>query len=372
MFDPSIPSRRSLILPATDETICQAAARLADGELVGLPTETVYGLAANAWDPSAVRKIFAAKSRPPSNPLIVHLASIERLGDAIAWPPPTVIRRQIDALADLWPGPLTIVCPRSERIPAEVTAGKTSVAIRIPAHRIAQRLLHVCPFPLAAPSANRSGYISPTLAAHVCDASGLGDWVSLVIDGGACVYGVESTILQLGDHPRLLRPGSITVAQLAARLGICPADLQPLGGDQAESPEEPIAPGMLREHYAPSTPLILLPLSSLRHGGGNAGEPSAQQAASGPSGRIAFRPLPVAERANYRIVETLSERGDLTEVARHLFAALRRLDGAGLAVIHCDTCESEGLGQAIMDRLRRAAARTQSLQKDSASKPEGR
>ncbi len=345
-----------MILPATDETIRQAAERLAAGELIGLPTETVYGLAANAWDRTAVAKIFAAKSRPASNPLIVHLAGIDRLSDALQWPPPPIIRDQVDALADLWPGPLTIVGPRGPKIPDAVTAGKTTVAVRIPAHPVAQRLLRACPFPLAAPSANRSSYISPTLAEHVCDVSGLGQAVALVIDGGPCTHGVESTILLLGERPRLLRPGSITTTELAERLQIRPEDLQwqpqLAAGDSAG--EALLAPGMMREHYAPATPLVLLL------------QPAADddvqcqsQGAGQAIGRIAFRRLTPHEAARYRIVETLSDRGDLKEVARNLFAALRRLDTAGLSEIHCDTCSPEGLGQAIMDRLRRAAARTE-------------
>lgn len=350
MLDSSISGRRPLIFPATEETIRQAAERLAAGELIGMPTETVYGLAANAWDRTAVAKIFAAKSRPATNPLIVHLAGSERLSDALQWPPPPVIRQQIDALADLWPGPLTIVGPRGPKIPDEVTAGKTTVAVRIPAHPVARRLLQACPFPLAAPSANRSTYISPTLAEHVCDASGLGHAVALVIDGGPCAHGVESTILLLGDHPRLLRPGSITAEQLAERLQVAVEELQrqPPAGDSNR--DALLAPGMLREHYAPATPLVLLPL---------AGDRDAAPPAGPNIGRIAFQRLAPHEAARYRRVETLSDNGDLEAVARHLFAALRRLDAAGLRAIHCDTCSPQGLGQAIMDRLRRAAARTE-------------
>jgi len=361
----SIPSPFALILPANDETIRLAAKALSAGKLVGMPTETVYGLAANAWDVAAVEKIFAAKSRPATNPLIVHVAGVERLSDAIAWPPGAVIRKQLDAVVDLWPGPLSVVCPRGARIPDVVTAGRTTVAVRIPSHQVALRLLAECSFPLAAPSANRSCYISPTLPRHVCDASGLGDHVSMVIDGGPCHHGVESTIILLGDRPRLLRPGSITAEVLALRLGIDIDDFQSQGraggvsGNDAEvtpSAESLLAPGMMREHYAPTTPLVLVLSDSdrceqpLRIGQGR-GE---------GMGRIAFHKLSQDEAARYRVVETLSEHGDLDEIARNLFASLRRMDQAGLAVIHCDTCPPVGLGLAIMDRLRRAAARTES------------
>lgn len=364
----SIPSPLALILPANDETIRLAAKALSAGKLVGMPTETVYGLAANAWDVAAVEKIFAAKSRPATNPLIVHVAGVERLSDAIAWPPGAVIRKQLDAVVDLWPGPLSVVCPRGARIPDVVTAGRPTVAVRIPSHQVALRLLAECSFPLAAPSANRSCYISPTLPRHVCDTSGVGDHVSMVIDGGPSHHGVESTIILLGDRPRLLRPGSITAEVLALRLGIDIADFQSQGragdasGNDAEatpSAESLLAPGMMREHYAPTTPLVLSdsdrgqqpPRIGQGRGEGGGGE---------GMGRIAFHKLSQDEAAGYRVVETLSEHGDLDEIARNLFASLRRMDQAGLAVIHCDTCPPVGLGLAIMDRLRRAAARTES------------
>jgi L-threonylcarbamoyladenylate synthase len=369
----SIPIPIALILPATDETIRLATEALAAGKLVGMPTETVYGLAANAWDVAAVGKIFAAKSRPATNPLIVHVASVDRLSDAIAWPPSKMIQRQLDALVDLWPGPLSIVCPRGAKVPDVVTACRPTVAVRIPAHPISLRLLAECPFPLAAPSANRSRYISPTLPRHVCDASGLGDHVAMVIDGGPCHHGVESTIVMLGQRPRLLRPGSITAEQLSVRLGVDLGELCSRGGEAQSvegrltgpSIEEPLlAPGMMREHYAPSTPLVLLNRETLDHQPltcrdvpplGNDGPDSGVGI-----GRIAFRRLSPEDSRRYRVVETLSEHGDLGEVARNLFASLRRLDQAGLAVIHCDTCQPDGLGLAIMDRLQRAAARTES------------
>jgi len=244
-----------------------------------------------------------------------------------------------------------------------VTAGRPTVAVRIPAHDIALRLLAECPFPLAAPSANRSCYISPTLPRHVCDASGVGDHVSMVIDGGPCHHGVESTIVMLGDRPKLLRPGSITAEVLAIRLGVDLDDFQLQGraggqegtaADIASSAESLLAPGMMREHYAPTTPLVLLYPDRCERAfetGQGRGE---------GIGRIAFRDLSHEDAGKYSVVETLSDKGDLNEIARNLFASLRRLDQAGLAVIHCDTCQPIGLGLAIMDRLRRAAARTDS------------
>lgn len=374
--------RPTLILPATDESIETAAAALAAGRLVGMPTETVYGLAANAWDAAAVAKIFAAKSRPPTNPLIVHVAGLDRLGEAIGWPPERLIRQQIDALVDLWPGPLSLVCPRSDRLPANVTAGLPTVAVRIPDHPVALALLRACRFPLAAPSANRSCYISPTRPEHVGDAAALRPHLACVLDGGPATHGVESTIVLLGRRPRLLRPGSITAETIAQRLRIDPSDLtassdlvlpgeaaaatggQAAAGQQSLpassiSPPPLLAPGMMQLHYAPRTPLVLLPVRPE--------EPELLADVAAPSdtepslmgriGRIAFSPLPVGQAERYAVVETLSDDGDLARVAHHLFAALRRLDACGLEQIHCDTCPPRGVGLAIMDRLRRAAAR---------------
>lgn len=339
-----------MIFPATDETIARAAALLASGQLVGMPTETVYGLAANAWDGAAVRKIFAAKSRPTDNPLIVHVASVDRLSDAMRWPPSSVVQKQLDSIIDLWPGPLTIVCERSSRVPDEVTAGRSTVAVRIPAHDVALALLEACDFPIAAPSANRSKYVSPTQADHFYGPSGVAEHVAMIIDGGPCQWGVESTIVKLGEPgPRLLRPGAISLQVLADRFSVRPEVLleqEPHDGLSL------LAPGMMKEHYCPSTKLVLL-------------DPSALFDASNGNhhlriGRIAFNMLTAAEAERYAVVETLSSSGDLREVAHHLFAAIRRLDAEGLDAIHCDTCESQGMGHAIMDRLKRAAAKSQS------------
>ena len=338
-----------MIFPATDETILRAAAHLANGQLVGIPTETVYGLAANAWDAAAVRKIFVAKSRPPNNPLIVHVASVNRLCDAIQWPPTEIVQRQLDAIVDLWPGPLTVVCERSQRVSNEVTAGSSFVAVRIPAHDVALALLDACDFPIAAPSANRSNYISPTQPDHLFGESGISKHVAMVLDGGACRWGVESTIVKLGDaNPTLLRPGAISHQELAGRFGIEP-DSMLLSGCIDEVTL--LAPGMMREHYSPTSPLVLIDT----HDAGLA-LPHRQ---GGRIGRIAFAPLSAQEAASYAVVETLSSTGNLEEISHRLFAAMRRLDDLHLDAIHCDTCSLLGLGHAIMDRLRRAAARTE-------------
>lgn len=388
----SIPNPPATIFPATDDNLALAVEVLSAGGLVGLPTETVYGLAANAWQPEAVRKIYLAKGRPSHNPLIVHVAEFGRLAEAIAWPPEPVIAEQLARLASFWPGPLTVVCPRAASIPDAVTAGRSTVAVRIPAHDVATRLLARCPFPLAAPSANRSGYVSPTRPEHLRDRSGLADAISMVLDGGPCIHGVESTIVLLGEQPRLLRPGSITAEQLAERLGVAVTSL--VGESQhagvsrtAGGPEKPwresaglgrppevpdrtalAAPGMLREHYAPRTPLRLLAgergqapsEGGGRFSGGAEIMSGIQTGGTARLGRIAFGPLTAEQAASYVAVETLSDRGDLVSVARNLFAALRRLDDLGLDRIDCDTCPPVGLGRAIMDRLDRAAARWRS------------
>lgn len=332
------------IHPADDSELDLAAARLAAGELVVIPTETVYGLAANAFDSRAVAKIFAAKGRPANNPLIVHVASVDQLDLAVAMPLSKTIRRQLDAIVDLWPGPLTVVLPAGKKIAPNVTAGLPTVAVRVPSHPVATAILARCRFPLAAPSANLSRYVSPTTADH-CSV-GLPDSVSMVVDGGPCQCGVESTIVKLDERgPTLLRPGSITAETLARRFGV---ELDSLLPTIAPEDTSLIAPGMMREHYSPRTPLRLVtPQDDL-----------AQTLDRLQTiGRIAFGPLTDDVRDRYAVVETLSASGDLVEVGAKLFAAMRTMDAAGVDLILVDGCEPIGIGRAIMDRLGRAAAR---------------
>ncbi|TWU34221.1 L-threonylcarbamoyladenylate synthase [Novipirellula artificiosorum] len=332
----------TLIQLPSESTLDRAVTLLGEGRLVVLPTETVYGLAANAWNREAVMRIFAAKQRPANNPLIVHVASVDRIGEAAALPVDGSTRQQFDALSDLWPGPLTLVLPRSEKVPPCVTAGRDTVAVRVPSHPVATRLLERCPFPIAAPSANRSNYISPTTAEHC--ARGLAGEVELIIDGGPCDCGVESTIVALDrSGARLLRPGAVSAEEVARRLDV---PIERLIRQTQFEPGEIESPGMLREHYSPSTPLFLL-----------AGNQAVDVLPR--TGRIAFSPLDTAEATQYDRLETLSDSGDLNEVARRLFAALRRLDLLGLDQIHVDVCEPIGMGRAIMDRLCRAAAKHQ-------------
>jgi len=316
-------------LPATPDGIARAAALLRDGRLVAFGTETVYGLGADATDARAVAAIFAAKDRPRFNPLICHYPdAAAAFVDVVA---ESVARR---VAAAFWPGPLTLVLPRrpESQVAALTSAGLASLAVRVPAHPVALALLRAVGRPVAAPSANRSGQVSPTTAAHVL--AELGGRIDAVLDSGPCPVGVESTVLDLtGTRPVLLRPGGVTAEQLAATIGAV-AHAAPLAAGEA-----PIAPGQLASHYAPALP-VRLNAAALR-----AGEALL---AFGP-------PLPGAA-----VAFNLSPTGDLTEAAARLFAGLRALDARGAAEglvgIAAMPVPDHGLGRAINDRLARAAA----------------
>ena len=306
--------------------IDEAARLLRAGGLVAFPTETVYGLGAIATDETAVARIFEAKGRPRFNPLIIHLPSRERVGDAVE------TTRDAERLADaFWPGALTLVLPRraDAKLSLLASAGLPTLAVRVPAHPGAQALLEAVGAPVAAPSANASGRLSPSTAAHV--AASLGDRVDLILDGGACPVGLESTIVDVsGETPTLLRPGGVAAEEVERVLGRTLA--RPNG---AASETAPTAPGMLASHYAPGLPIRL----------------EAQEIGPGEA-YLAF-----AETAPDGAALNLSEAGDLREAAANLFAMLHRLDDAdrfsGIAVAPIPEI---GLGRAINDRLRRAAA----------------
>ncbi|GAB4262881.1 MAG: hypothetical protein Kow0054_26910 [Deferrisoma sp.] len=308
------------------EGIDEAARALREGGLVAFPTETVYGLGAHALDEAAVARVFEAKGRPRFDPLIVHLGAAEDL-PAVAAEVPALAR---ELARRFWPGPLTLVLPRATRVPDLVTAGLPTVAVRVPSHPLARELLARAGVPVAAPSANRFGRTSPTRAEHVVEE--LAGRVDLVLDGGPCPLGVESTIVSLAGEPRLLRPGAVPVEEIERVTG-------PLARG---APKPGLAPGTLPSHYAPRTPLVLV--DSL----------DAPNLPRGRLGALAFRGSPPGDR--FEAVETLSPRGDLREAAARLFAALRRLDQAGLDAIVAEAVPAEGLGLAILDRLRRAAA----------------
>ena len=327
------------VVPATAESIAAAADLLAEGGLVAFPTETVYGLGGDATREHTVARIFAAKGRPRFNPLIVHLAP-GMPAEEIA----IMDERAQRLAAKFWPGALTLVLARAPGCPIALlaSAGLDTVALRMPAHPVAQALLKKAQIPIAAPSANPSGRLSPTEARHVVDL--LGEKVDLILDGGKCPGGLESTVLDLSvPEARILRPGLVTAEEIAAVLGapvaIAQAAAAPTGRPGAGeiiSDEEIKSPGMLASHYAPKKPLRL----------------NAESAAPGEA-FLAFGanpPRSVLASLN------LSPTGDLVEAAANLFAYLHRLDASQAHTIAVMPIPEVGIGAAINDRLRRAAA----------------
>lgn len=322
---PDNPPNASLL---KGQDLNRAANLLREGRLVGIPTETVYGLAANALDEAALKAVFTAKNRPYNDPLIVHIADAERVGE-IASEFPDAARRLAEAF---WPGPLTLLLPRAAGVPDLVTAGLPAVAIRVPSHPLTLELLRLLEFPVAAPSANPFGYVSPTTAEHVLDQ--LGDAVAYVLDGGPCTVGVESTIVGFdGPTPVIYRLGGLGVDQIVRVAGRVQVQQQP--------GEHPVAPGSLASHYAPRTPVVL-------------GAPSLEGRPPETIGALSLNAhydgLPAENQVQ------LSRVGDFSEAARNLYSALRYLDGLDLAVIYAELLPETGLGLAINDRLRRAAA----------------
>jgi L-threonylcarbamoyladenylate synthase len=316
----------SNIVPATPDTIAQAGALIAAGKLVAFPTETVFGLGADATQGKAVAAIFAAKGRPAINPLIVHVPDVVRAEQH------AIFDARAEELATrFWPGPLTLVLKRRPGSPISdlVTAGLDSIAIRVPVHPVARALLAAAGRPIAAPSANRSGRISSTTAIHVAEE--LGERVDLILASGKSQLGLESTIVDLtGPQAVLLRPGAVTVEEIEEAIG--PVTV---GGG---NPDRPSAPGQLRRHYAPATKLRL----------------NAAMADPGEA-LLAFGPNPFAARHAVKVLN-LSDSGDLNEAAANLFSMLRTLDGGGYHSIAVMPIPANGLGIAINDRLARAAA----------------
>lgn len=310
-------------------TNIQAAAKiLRNCGLVGIPTETVYGLAANALDTEAVLKIFKAKNRPSFDPLIVHISSLDRLGDFARDVPEQAIR----LAEEFWPGPLTLLLPKKDIVPDLVTSGLDTVAVRMPAHPLTLELLQLLGFPLAAPSANPFGYISPTTANHVNDQ--LGDAVDYILDGGECGIGLESTIIGFPDgEPTVFRLGGLAIEAIETIVGA--VKLMP------HSSSNPQAPGMLKSHYAPSRPVTLFSDDGL--------DKLADSAAFLMFSKLYPGIAPERQRV-------LSVDGSLNEAAKNLFGFLRELDQMPVARIFAELVPEEGLGRAINDRLRRAAA----------------
>lgn len=304
-----------------------AAQLLRKGELVAIPTETVYGLAANAFDGVAVWKVFEAKQRPAFDPLIVHVHSMEQVREVVRHVPP-----EAEALMErFWPGPLTLVLPKGPRVPDIVTSGLDTVGVRMPAHPMTMELLRRLDFPLAAPSANPFGYVSPTTAQHVADQ--LGARIPYILDGGPCTVGVESTIIGW-EHgvPVLYRPGGLPLEAIEEIVGSVNPQVRHV---------LPVAPGMIESHYAPRKPLRMGDVRAL------CAEEQGRRI-----GVLAFH-----DRFAVARCETLSPSGDVNEAARNLFAAMRGLDASDVDVIIAEVFPEQGLGKAINDRLRRAAAK---------------
>jgi L-threonylcarbamoyladenylate synthase len=320
-----------------DKRISSAVEVLLRGGLVALPTETVYGLGADATNDVAVQKIFQVKGRPSNNPLILHFASLEAMLpyiDLSRGVDASKVQSQLRALSVFWPGALSVVVPRGRGVSDAACAGGSTVAVRIPNHPVALALLTAFGRPVAAPSANPSSYISPTTADHVRDS--LGDKVDLILDGGPCTVGVESTVLSLvHEVPTVLRPGAVTAEALSEVLGV--AVSTHAGSKESETL---LSPGLLSKHYSPKTKVVFM---------------SDYHSESSPNLRIGAV-LFSADKAPSEATECryLSKTGAFEDIATGLFGVLRELDTLDLDLIVVDSCDDFGLGTAIMDRLRRA------------------
>lgn len=311
--------------------ILKATYFLEQGNTVAIPTETVYGLAANALNKEAVKKIYAVKNRPLHNPLIMHLSGKDEI-DKYVKDVPTIANKLIE---HFWPGPLTLLLPKKNTVPDIITHGMERVAVRVPNHSLTLQLLKQLPFPLAAPSANPSGYISPTQASHVQQQ--IGDKIPYILDGGNCTQGIESTIVGFeNDEVVIYRLGSISIEEIEAIIGNVSFYIK--------DENAPQTPGMLLKHYAPKTPFFLTNdiLSSIKKWEGK------------KIGLLVFKTPLTTETTTLQ--EVLSPNGIMKEAATHLYAAMHRLDAAALDVIIAERLPEDGIGKAINDRLERAAA----------------
>jgi L-threonylcarbamoyladenylate synthase len=307
--------------------IQKAAQLIQEGGLVAFPTETVYGLGADALNPYAVAEIFEVKNRPTFDPLIVHVADM-RQADILVQKFPD---KALKLVEKFWPGPLTVVLSKSPMVPDIVTSSMPTVAIRVPNHPLALELIRESGRPIAAPSANPFGQVSPTTAEHV--RKSLGNKIGMILDGGPCSVGVESTIISfLEKEPVLLRPGGAPLEEIQALIG--PVRVH------TTAVEKPLAPGQLPQHYAPLTPMVL--------------DESLESIPEGKKiGLLTFKEP--SDATSFKAVEVLSHKGDLREAAANLFAAMRRLDEKGLDLILAHPVPHEGLGRAINDRLYKAS-----------------
>ena len=325
-----------------NEALMRAAARLRDGQLVAFPTETVYGLGANALDAAAVARIYAAKGRPSHNPVIVHVADADAAHNVVReWPP------FAQRLAErFWPGPLTLVLPKSPRVPDSVTAGLDKVGVRVPAHPVALALLRLANVPVAAPSANRSNAVSPTTAQHV--ATSLAGNDVLVLDGGACEVGIESSVVDVsGEIPVLLRPGGISRESLEAELGVRIATATESLRDDAPR----ASPGMLHKHYAPRAKVVVV-----AHGdaeGAARAVAKATQRGDTPVGVMAIRED--VRRAVSGAARIAAMDDDPRGYARWLYAELHAMDDAHVATIVVEDVPSDAAWDGVRDRIVRAS-----------------
>ena len=319
--------------------IKEAAELLKMGQLVAFPTETVYGLGAYALNKEAVQGIYQAKGRPSDNPLIVHIWQKEQLTDLVSALPPLAET----LMEKFWPGPLTLIFPKGEKVPPEITGGLDTVAVRMPNHPVALALLEACALPIAAPSANRSGKPSPTLASHVLH--DLAGRIAAVVDGGAAEVGLESTVLDITQAvPVILRPGGITKEQLEAVIGV--VDVATPHGDKKETPR---APGMKYTHYAPEAPVIICQNQ----------DKELQEKIDNFTGKLGLmlssETLTKLQLPASAVVVDLGSQNDLADIAANLFAALRTLDEAEVEIIYTEAFPHTQIGSAVMNRLSKAA-----------------
>ncbi|HCR36807.1 MAG TPA: threonylcarbamoyl-AMP synthase [Opitutae bacterium] len=322
---------------SSPEDLSLVASDLASGAVVALPTETVYGLAADALNPAALKKIFKAKQRPSTDPLIIHIAHLVQ-ADELAY-----TNKDFYILAQtFWPGPLSIILPKKDIVPSLATADRPTVALRMPKHPAFRTILEKAKCPLAAPSANPFGYISPTTAAHVIDS--LGNVIDGVVDGGPCDHGIESTIVNLSNpkHIEILRPGPISAQAIEKVLN--KAVLIHQKTYSLLSQESLEAPGLLSKHYSPKTPVTLV----------KAGDLSPSIAEQAAYVYLAYTPT---ENLNAPNVKYLSKNGSLEEASRNLYKVLRELDKENFKKIFIEKAPNEGLGIALNDRLNRAASK---------------
>jgi L-threonylcarbamoyladenylate synthase len=325
-----------MVVDNSPENILRAAEIIKKGGLVAFPTETVYGLGGNSLDPKAVAKIFEAKERPSFDPLITHIADLEKLDEIAIIKDPRILK----AAEAFWPGALTMIVPKRDIIPDLVTSGLDTMAVRMPDHPTARELIRLSTGAVAAPSANPFGYLSPTTAAHV--ENSLGSRIDLILDGGTCAVGVESTVLDMTKNiPEVLRPGGLAVEELRKVLG----DIHVMDRTSLT----PTAPGQLPMHYSPRKPLYIVDRAENIAGLIPAGTALKR------TGLLSFKGE--GDLSELGAVEILSETGSFIEAASRLFVALHKLDSAEIDMIFAERVPQEGLGTAVMDRIYKASVK---------------